>query len=238
MVKRKSNKLFKSLHRPTKFAVAKRRRSLPKRVRKLERVQRLRAPETKVIYSVGGFANVPPIALASAGAILMPAVAQGLTDVTRIGDSITITSYKLVMTVFSNILRPDAARVRLIVVQQKMIPLVALQTPTLGDILAVDDIASPKRPWRDRAGYHIITDRTMAIQHGALTTDYDSNTRFIARTMRSMHINLKIKQRKIEYVAASSTILKSGQLYYWLVCDNHMNAPDHTLLETLRFIDT
>ncbi len=214
------------------------RRTLVRKVRRIAMVQRRRAPEVKVIHAVSTLANLGTLQLATAGTLLMPAVSQGTARDERVGDSINIVSYRLAIKLISSSVSGDGMTVRLIVVQQKSIPEVALVTPILGGILPVDNILSPLLLPRERTGFHMLCDKRIQLPSSSITTNFDNNNRLVGRQVRMLICNLKPRTRKIQYVSASSTVILNGQMYFWLFSDNDLVVGNFTLMETLRYTDS
>ncbi len=212
--------------------------TLKHRVQKVEKVQRQRRPETKVLYRNTGLTAILAVSLTTAGIVMIPPVPVGTSAVTRIGDKLTVTRSMHRFVLHNAAVNPETNLVRIIVVQQKAITGVVLEPPALGRFLAVDAIRSPMLRAEHRRDFHLLHDRTYKL--GAGTVAYRPDTPFtirVTRNLRPVNINLRLPIKTLTYVAGDDDILLTGQIYYWIVCDNIHTAPAFTLTEEFAWMD-
>lgn len=205
------------------------------RVKRLERLARLRKPEVKTIIDDQVFVAMVQATGGMNGVKLMPALAQGLGSLARIGDRININSMEFSFTAYSNAAQPAAGPFRVIIVQQSSVPDVASVVPTLDDFL-IDPtyVNSRYTPISIRRQFRIMFDKMGKIPIGNVVgfagdLSLRNTTSFVRR--------LKIPRRIIQYVQASATILKSGEIYIFVISDPTLTIPSYKFTVKIRFTD-
>ena len=210
----------------------KKRRTVLARVKKVEKVQRLRRPEVKRKFSTLGAALVPAVNLATAGKGMIATIIPGDTALTRDGDRIHLVKVGMRFILSNHTTNPEAAIVRCLVVQQRSIAATSEVIPLLGYFLEADFVTSPLKPASLRPGYSIVYDRRVMLPAGTISTGP-----VVTRAIRTMSVYPRIPIKNIQYVTAGSGVIMKGTLYYFVFSDNDLSTPNHTIYDETVWTD-